>query len=574
ARRAGHAPLGWYAAALGWLALAGVAAAVVVLLLPGASGGAPPGPLPAPVDCLSDRHGTGCPGSLPGFDGLLVGLASAQVLLLIAIGGVSRTGRRALAGPAAGAAALLAAVAWLGGVLPAAPPAPGRLPAWTVLLGVFAGTAAGTLLLPRRPPASPGAGRYDRMAWGGCAPAVLAGLGWLLASSYSAGALYWTMARLNRGHPVAPVLLPVPVAWAGPAFLIALLALAGTGLRAWVEFLLLRRRILVDLVTTGPPLSAHERRRARDVAAFHALHRLVGDRALRLVGQLTAFAGVLAAVATAGALAGVRPVALSPAGWAMLVRAAVDGGASLAGLLPVLVSCVGLLVYRKDSVRRAVGVIWDIGTFWPRAAHPLAPPSYAERAVPQLQTRVTGLMALPDADPRHVDGVVLSGHSQGAVISAAVILQVPARWRRRLWFFSYGCQLSKLYGRVFPAYFGPDRLPAVTAALTPPGGRPGWTNFWRPTDPLGWPVPAAEREFALRDPVALHPRDGEVRDPPIRSHGGYPLDPEYRRERAEVARLLAARLLPAGTPRPDGVVPPSAGALPRQKETAEPAADR
>ncbi|MFC7548179.1 hypothetical protein [Plantactinospora sp. GCM10030261] len=65
--------------------------------------------------------------------------------------------------------------------------------------------------------------------------------------------------------------------------------------------------------------------------------------------------------------------------------------------------------------------------------------------------------------------------------------------------------LSRLYGRVFPAYFGPNRLPAVTAALTGPDDRIRWTNFWRPTDPLGWPVPAGEREIVVRDPESLHP---------------------------------------------------------------------
>ena len=61
-----------------------------------------------------------------------------------------------------------------------------------------------------------------------------------------------------------------------------------------------------------------------------------------------------------------------------------------AGLAPPGGAGLGLLVYRNDTVRRSVGVLWDIGTFWPRAAHRLAPPSYAERAVPELQTRVAG----------------------------------------------------------------------------------------------------------------------------------------------------------------------------------------
>ena len=47
--------------------------------------------------------------------------------------------------------------------------------------------------------------------------------------------------------------------------------------------------------------------------------------------------------------------------------------------------------YRNPAVRRTVGILWDIGSFFPRAAHPLAPPSYGERAIPELAQRVTTL---------------------------------------------------------------------------------------------------------------------------------------------------------------------------------------
>jgi hypothetical protein len=158
--------------------------------------------------------------------------------------------------------------------------------------------------------------------------------------------------------------------------------------------------------------------------------------------------------------------------------------------------------------------------------------------VPELQTRVAGILAPAEHDPRRMDGVILSGHSQGTVLCASMLLQLPARWRRRIWFFSYGCQLTRLYGRVFPAYFGPDRLRVLAGTLTWPDGCVAWTNFWRPTDPLGWPVTAGEREVPVVDPEALHPSGGEVADPPIRNHSGYPEAVEFQRERAMVARLL------------------------------------
>ena len=56
-------------------------------------------------------------------------------------------------------------------------------------------------------------------------------------------------------------------------------------------------------------------------------------------------------------------------------------------------------------------------TFWPRANHPLTPPSYAERALGDLNDRIGVLSETPD------DHVVIAGHSQGSVLAFTVILQ-------------------------------------------------------------------------------------------------------------------------------------------------------
>ncbi|WP_435817699.1 hypothetical protein [Micromonospora parva] len=55
-----------------------------------------------------------------------------------------------------------------------------------------------------------------------------------------------------------------------------------------------------------------------------------------------------------------------------------------------------------------------LGTFWPGAAHPFAPPCYAERAVPELTCRITHLVNSGNA-------VVLTGHSHGSVLLAATV---------------------------------------------------------------------------------------------------------------------------------------------------------
>ncbi|WP_305074124.1 hypothetical protein [Micromonospora okii] len=556
-RRDGDTPLGRWSIAVVVLACAGVAGTVLLLLLPDGPAGAPLAELRPPVGCRHDPAQCRVDRSLPGYDWIIAWYGTGQVLLLAAIGAVSRSGRRALAVPAAAALLLPLGVAWIAGWLPAVPPAPEPLDDWMLAVPAIALAGAG-LLLPRTGPAAPirpGQPHTD-LAWGGRGPAVIAGFGWLLGIAYCSGVLYWVTDRLGGGDSAdggTGVVPPVPVTWAGLAFAGALIALAGVALRAGLLFHRLRRREYADLVPPGNTLSAHDRRRCRDVSAFRALHRLVGEHVVRLIGWYAVVGAALAALGSAAALSPVPPdavalphdaalAAVAPDaaadGWPTLVRAVAAVGDTLLGWLPVAIATVGLLVYRNDTVRRSVGVLWDIGTFWPRAAHPLAPPSYAERAVPEVQTRTAGLLALTEPDPRRVDGIILSGHSQGAVICAAVLLQLPARWRRRVWFFSYGCQLTRLYGRVFPAYFGPDRLPALTEALSGPTGRPGWTNFWRDTDPLGWPVTAGERDLPVHDPDALHPTGGEVADPPIRNHSGYPEAAEFRRERARVAWLL------------------------------------
>jgi hypothetical protein len=183
--------------------------------------------------------------------------------------------------------------------------------------------------------------------------------------------------------------------------------------------------------------------------------------------------------------------------------------------------------------KRPLGLVWDLVCFLPRAAHPFSPPCYAERAVPELTSRIDWWLARDDA-PTWVDSqrrrgerVVVSAHSLGGVISVAALLAArpnPLRYRD-VALLTYGCQLRAYFSRIFPELLGhrvlgvpparagsfwrrdpwtkeiggplvgEDPIPAgsVFAMLSPAPTRPPasdvhWRNLWRRTDYLGFPV--------------------------------------------------------------------------------------
>ncbi len=160
--------------------------------------------------------------------------------------------------------------------------------------------------------------------------------------------------------------------------------------------------------------------------------------------------------------------------------------ALLVGLATVLLVLGGYFAFKRGGIRRVVGIVWDLATFWPRAVHPFSPPCYAERAVPQLLERIRASTAAGG-------NVLLSAHSQGTVIAAAVVLRLTPTERRRVALLTYGSPLRRLYARMFPAYFGPTALAALADELRS-GVDVRWRNLWRATDPIGGPIagPAAD----------------------------------------------------------------------------------
>ncbi|MFE4537400.1 hypothetical protein ACFRKB_20310 [Streptomyces scopuliridis] len=282
--------------------------------------------------------------------------------------------------------------------------------------------------------------------------------------------------------------------------------------------------------------------RTRQVAGARARAALT-DYAPRLVGVVSGASLVLGAGAVAGSWLSGQVPGEAAEGTDSFVESVADTaqsiGSWLVGLGFLLFVTWGRRAYRDASARRTIGILWDVGTFWPRAAHPFAPPCYAERAVPDLTWRIVSWTG------RTGGRLVLSGHSQGSVLAAAAVWQLRSATRHRVALLTYGSPLERLYGRWFPAYFGAEQLAQLSKEVH------CWRNLWRSTDPIGGPVrvpedgdrPEVDRG-PLKDPLAysrtvLHPLPE-----PILGHSDYQADPVFAEERA----ALLDRLPPAAVP--------------------------
>jgi hypothetical protein len=159
--------------------------------------------------------------------------------------------------------------------------------------------------------------------------------------------------------------------------------------------------------------------------------------------------------------------------------------------------------WRDATERKRIGMLWDVGTFWPRSYHPLAPPCYAERAVPDLQRRIWRLND-------HGSPVLLVAHSQGTILAQAALLQQDCRAARgRIGVATFGSPLSRLYGWAFPAYFNTAVQRTVGEQRPERATVVRWQNFYYPTDPIGGKI--TDRP----DGAAGLPSDTRLLDPAV-----------------------------------------------------------
>ncbi|MGW1316175.1 hypothetical protein [Streptomyces sp. NPDC002426] len=301
----------------------------------------------------------------------------------------------------------------------------------------------------------------------------------------------------------------------------------------------------------GPAIEAEyeekhpEPGRTRHIARTRATAALT-DSAPGILGLLSAATLLLGAGAVTGSwLTGEVP-GLAMDGTGPFLESAAETaqstGSWMTGFGVILLVTLGRRAYRDVSARRTIGILWDVGTFWPRAAHPFAPPCYAERAVPDLSSRMCAWTGSTRGR------LVISGHSQGSVLAAAAVWQLPDSARRRVALLTYGSPIERLYGRWFPAYFGRVPLEGLQRSVH------CWRNLWRATDPIGGPVRIDEGQGhevdrgPLKDPLVYGRTTEHPLPEPILGHSDYQADPVFAVERA----ALLERLGP--------VVPQQAGA--------------
>lgn len=316
----------------------------------------------------------------------------------------------------------------------------------------------------------------------------------------------------------------------------------------------------------GDPDDAAHRSNRAGIARAWAVGRLA-DSAGMLVGWLVA--GMLLVVALAeGAALRESQRRTAPPSWLHAVTTVESlAGLFVAGWIVALVRTA----YQDPARRKTIGALWDVATFWPRAAHPFGPPCYAERAVPELVDRVRLLAASVDPDPDDpawqqvlthdrdasitpslsvpTCRVLLTGYSQGSILAPTVVAALPADVRARTSLLTLACPARRLYGRAFPAYFGPPRLATLADQLGSATGSPTgrWINLVRnsdyigswvlgPPDPIGTPPPVPRvgvvDQLAL-DPVAVT-ADRNPSPPPIHRHSGWWPDPRV----GDVSRCL------------------------------------
>ncbi|MCL2732474.1 MAG: DUF2974 domain-containing protein [Actinomycetia bacterium] len=409
--------------------------------------------------------------------------------------------------------------------------------------GLIAALALCAVLLHRAPPADFEDCGVALRGLAGPAVALLGcALGGVLTGGVAQRCAAWLAGGPTSGAHGGPLVGPPAVLTWEASVIPAVLALLALGAAVLATRLRRREHALRHEVEQMYPHEEHHASRTRLIARAIARAGLT-DSAPMLVAVVCAAAFALGGGAVAGAWAGGGTPDEVAAGAPGVLRALAGTaqylGSWLVGAGVVALVALGRQAYRDPSARRTVGILWDVGTFWPRAAHPFAPPCYAERAVPDLSWRMASWTQATGGR------IILSGHSQGSVLAAAAVWQLDPAVRGRVALLTYGCPLARLYGRWFPAHFGSARLRDLHDDMHI------WSNLWRRTDPIGGPVGLGAPHDPvdcgpLLDPAAYGRSPAHPLPEPVLGHSDFQADPAFAEQRALLlARLPEAKGVPA-----------------------------
>ncbi|MHA6801100.1 alpha/beta hydrolase family protein [Bounagaea algeriensis] len=408
-----------------------------------------------------------------------------------------RVPRRALQALAA-ALVLAAAVAPAGtdGPLPGSGP---TIDALTALLGLTC-LLTGLVLVPAALLAAPlwkPLPRRMRPWAGGWFAAPLLFLAAMLGTGFGAGlALSLRHALGAEGLVLPRPYQDVTTFWGVAAVLLGAAALVGV---PWL--LLWRWRCVLSGESVPPEVGLLHAGRYRDRQA--AASAWLWARVQRSHGYLLllVLAGVLLVAATAAA--GLRLAGLGQVAWAGWFAGL--GVVTLAGLAVGLLRMVFVAATERHAARY-LGVLCDLTLFWPRESHPVVPPCYSLKVIPELVARAQEHLSDPNTR------VVLVGHSQGSLLVTVAVSRLlaslPPADRERIGLVTAGSQLQWAYPRAFPAAVSHDAIGELADSL---GGR--WRALCRGTDPMGGAVTTWSRHVYAGTLLGVGHRPGSTCGP-------------------------------------------------------------